>query len=322
MLDLYIKKFFNLQTHKDRDKWSSLTAQQDPHKAFLLLSTMDLIAQGEIQGNFIELSFELADTFNRYWAKIMNTGTKGSMAFSFSDMKSEGFWHLVPNPGRASELDLDFCSMTRLREVCAGVRLDDELFTFMVNPDSRVKLRTILINHYFAPEIHPALLEQGTVNLAAHRYSKQLLTELGKTFGTGRESEDTKRNRKIRFQGFRKTILKLYDHHCALCGIRMVTRKGNTLVHAAHIRPWPLSHDDRPTNGLALCRVCHWAFDEGLMSISEDYKVMISERVRLDQNTPAHLLALVDQDISRPEKQIYWPSQDSIAWHRVNVYQS
>ena len=29
------------------------------------------------------------------------------------------------------------------------------------------------------------------------------------------------------------------------------------IVEAAHIRPWADSQDDRPVNGLALCRLCH-----------------------------------------------------------------
>ena len=44
-LDQYIRSFSHLLTYKDRKKWSSLTIYQAPHKPFLLLSIMDLIAQ-------------------------------------------------------------------------------------------------------------------------------------------------------------------------------------------------------------------------------------------------------------------------------------
>jgi len=62
----YLAKFSCLRTYKDRKKWSALTTYQAPHKPFLLLSIMDLIAQGSITENFIEPSFELLDTFNTY----------------------------------------------------------------------------------------------------------------------------------------------------------------------------------------------------------------------------------------------------------------
>ena len=63
-LDPYIKVFSHLRTDKNRKRWSALTAFQAPHKPFLLLFIMDLIAQRLIAQNFIEPSFDLLDTFN------------------------------------------------------------------------------------------------------------------------------------------------------------------------------------------------------------------------------------------------------------------
>ena len=75
---------------------------------------------------------------------------------------------------------------------------------------------------------------------------------------------------KARKQGFRKAIVSLYDHRCALCGIRLLTPEGHTVVEAAHIIPWSETQDDSPINGMALCKVCHWSFDEGKGSSSFD----------------------------------------------------
>ncbi|MBE9544860.1 MAG: hypothetical protein IMF02_10235 [Proteobacteria bacterium] len=57
-LDQYIRSFSHLRTYKDRKKWSSLTIYQAPHKPFLLLSIMDLIAQESITENFKELRYQ------------------------------------------------------------------------------------------------------------------------------------------------------------------------------------------------------------------------------------------------------------------------
>ena len=46
----------------------------------------------------------------------------------------------------------------------------------------------------------------------------------------------------------------------------MRTIDGHTAVDAAHIIPWSISHNDDPRNGLALCKLCHWSFDEGLLA--------------------------------------------------------
>ena len=63
-LSQYLKSFSHLRTYKDRKKWSGLTTYQAPHKPFLLLSIMDLIAQGAITHNLIKPSFEQVETFN------------------------------------------------------------------------------------------------------------------------------------------------------------------------------------------------------------------------------------------------------------------
>jgi len=74
MLEKYIHIFSKLNTDKNRKRWSEVTCHQAPHKPFLLLAVMDLIAQGVISGNFVQPSFELVDTFALYWSKIMPLG--------------------------------------------------------------------------------------------------------------------------------------------------------------------------------------------------------------------------------------------------------
>jgi len=278
---------------------------------------MDLIAQGAITQNFIEASFELLDTFNLYFANIMPPGSKGNMAYPFPRLKTDGFWHLVPNPGYENQINIDFSSMTKLREVCAGAKLDDELFQLMPNPETREQLRAVLIQTYFAPEIQALVAEQGSINLASYEYGKHLLKEIKEPIE--KYGESPKRER-VRDQGFRKAIVTLYEHRCALCGIRMLTPDGQTVIEAAHIIPWRESFDDRPTNGMAQCRLCHWSFDVGLMSVGKKYEVLVSKRVRMDRNMPGHILTLTDRQIFRPDDQIFWPSQDSLGWHRKNAY--
>jgi putative restriction endonuclease len=147
-----------------------------------------------------------------------------------------------------------------------------------------------------------------------------LLKEFKETEKAWGEFEDLDKKQKIRDQGFRKVITQLYDHRCALCGIRMLTPEGHTIVEAAHIKPWHKSYDDRPTNGLALCRLYHWSFDEGLMSVGRNYEVLVSKRIRTDRNIPGHMMTLSDRPIFKPQGQNYWPAQTNIEWHRKLVY--
>jgi hypothetical protein len=80
----------------------------------------------------------------------------------------------------------------------------------------------------------------------------------------------------------------------------MLTPDGHTVAEAAHIMPWSESHDDKPSNGLSLCRLCHWSFDEGLMSVGVKYEVLVSKRVQTEHNLPGHILTLRDRPIFTP----------------------
>jgi len=316
MLEKYLKTFANLRSDKNRNRYPAATCHRAPHKPILLLSVMDLIEQGVISENFVEPSFELVETFNTYISMALPTGWKTSMAHPFPRLQRDGFWHRITNPGYDPDHDYNVTSISKLNEIYAGARMDDELFHLMLNPEMRKRLRTVLIGTYFSPELRPALLEQASVNIAAYKYSKELIKSFKQQPLWGKEPEESEKIKKIRDQGFRKAIVYLYEHRCALCGIRMLTPEGHTVVEAAHIKPWHKSHDDRPTNGLALCRLCHWSFDEGLMGVGKDYEVLVSKRVRTEQNFLGHILTLIDRPIFKPIKQIYWPDRDNLGWHR------
>jgi len=173
----------------------------------------------------------------------------------------------------------------------------------------------VLIETYFSPDVRPIVLEHGVINHQSYSYSQKLLqvAEQPPLFGKDSEGE---RQEKTRDQGFRKAIVSLYEHRCSLCGLRMITPEGYTAVDAAHIIPWSESHDDRPINGMALCKLCHWSFDNGLMSVGQDYEVLISRTIRTDRNILGHTLTLMDRPIFRPKKENFWPDQKNLTWHR------
>jgi len=318
-IDCYIDAFAKLRTDKNRNRWTEATTFRAPHKPLLLLSILDLVAQGRITRNFIEPAFELAETFAGYWQRIMPIGSAGNMAYPFFHMDSEPFWTLVPRPGIRPPAGRTVSSMRRIRELYLGARLDEELFPLLLMEPLREKLRAVLVGTYFAPEVRPLLLEQGRINIRADEYGRALL-ESAEPLPDHRVYEETPETAgRVRDQGFRKAIVQLYEHRCALCGIRMLTLDGHTVVEAAHIVPWRKSHDDRPTNGLALCRLCHWSFDEGLMGVGKNYEVLISSQVKKEPNFPGHMLTLSDRPIFRPSQEKYWPEQGNLERHRKKV---
>lgn len=318
-IDHYLHAFANLRTDRNRNSWSAETCYRAPHKPFLLLSVIDQVAQGSITRNFIEPTYELAETFVQYWNKVMPLGASGNVAYPYFYMGSEPFWDLVAKPGVEILAGKVVSSMKKIRELYLGAKLTEELYSLLLMPLARERLRGVLLENYFAPEVRSLLLEQGKINYLAYEYGKDLLAA-SRSEESIPHYESGPLVRQVRDQGFRKVIVKLYEHRCALCGIRMLTPDGHTLVDAAHIVPWSESKDDKPTNGLALCRLCHWSFDEGLMAVGENYEVKISPQVTREPNFPGHILTLSDRPIFRPQDSTYWPILENFARHRKTVF--
>ena len=116
-----------------------------------------------------------------------------------------------------------------------------------------------------------------------------------------------------------KNLVSMWEDYRSLYRMRAKVLS-ITVVEAAHIKPWSKSHDDKPTNGLSLCRLCHWSFDEGLMSVGAKYEVLVSRRVQTEHNLPGHILTLRDRSIFTPIEDQYWPAQDNLDHHRTKRF--
>lgn len=107
------------------------------------------------------------------------------------------------------------------------------------------------------PEEERGFLDESQTDIqAARRY------DLVQTMRAYRDSQ------------FRPAVLRAYGYRCAVCGCSL------KLVDAAHIVPvsYPDSTDE-VTNGLALCRLHHGAYDNGLLGVRSDYGVIVNPEV-------------------------------------------
>jgi len=94
----------------------------------------------------------------------------------------------------------------------------------------------------------------------------------------------SKVQRLARNKAFSDQIKKIYDFKCAVCGKRRFSSANYPEVEAAHIFPKDKNGSDDLRNGIALCKLHHWAFDTGLFSIADDFSIIIEERIREDPN--------------------------------------
>lgn len=96
---------------------------------------------------------------------------------------------------------------------------------------------------------------------------------------------------------FKKDIQRAYNWTCAFCGFRALNVPGLARfgVDAAHILPWSQYDLDHVTNGLQLCRLHHWAFDNKVLLLRVEngvYRVELNARMTAGITDDATLTCL------------------------------
>lgn len=145
-----------------------------------------------------------------------------------------------------------------------------------------------------------AVLDNGQTPLLDDRTVRQALT-----------------NRVVRDAAFSRIVGSAYENRCAITGIKVLDRRGQSEMEAAHIRPVAKKGPDIACNGIALCRTAHWLFDHGLISISDDLRVLRSQK--LPDNIDSRL-KLTEGPIWVPQHAHLQPHKTFLEFHRDVVF--
>lgn len=125
-------------------------------------------------------------------------------------------------------------------------------------------------------------------------------------------------SRAIRDRAFRKRILEAYDCRCALTGFKFINGGGRAEAEAAHIKSVEANGPDIITNGIALSGTVHWMFDRGLISLSDDLEILLSQKindiegVRKILNSSGHA--------ALPSNPAWRPHPRYLEWHRESCF--
>ena len=111
---------------------------------------------------------------------------------------------------------------------------------------------------------------------------------------------------------FRARVLHAYQDSCSICRL-----KHTELLDAAHIIPDAQSHGvPEVSNGIALCKIHHAAFDHLLLAISPEYKVQINRELLAEVDGPMLRFGLQEMHGHRihvPRNQKLQPDRERLA---------
>ena len=139
-------------------------------------------------------------------------------------------------------------------------------------------------------------------------------------FASERERSEYLGSRIVRNRNFRRIVLTAYDEQCAVTGWKFINGGGRAEVEASHIRPVEENGPDILTNGIALCGTIHWMFDRGLLSIDDDFQILVSRQV----NDPSSIQSIIKRTglLFCPKRKADWPHRKFLKWHRDNRFKA
>ena len=161
---------------------------------------------------------------------------------------------------RAAELGLP---LILLRKIAAGVYVP--IFpVFVVSDDPSRKQFLIALDEslrFLRDPLHPTAAER--------RYAERVVRQ------------------RLHQPEFRGRVIRAYETRCAICRLRH-----GELLDAAHIRPDSKGGMPIVSNGLAMCKIHHAAYDEDFLSVDPDYVIHIKPSLLEEHDGPMLLHGL------------------------------
>jgi putative restriction endonuclease len=290
-----------------------------PHKPILLLALLDLFEQGVYRENRIEISPELVGRFNGNWNQLVETPHHRLFALPFFYMKSEPFWQLIPHPGYGNVLKVksSLKTLNSLRAAISHAEIDAELFLLLMQKENRLLLREVLLHTYFGKGQLEYQQPMDFVNQLEMEFAeseevyKSKIMELKARLKEDQFEEEIF----VRNGAFSRTIKKIYRNSCAISGLQINTTADASLIDACHIEPFSENYNDTIPNGIALCPNLHRAFDRGLLTIDQNYRVRLNNNFEEVGELAYGIRQFEGATIALPVEERFFPALKSLQHH-------
>jgi len=122
---------------------------------------------------------------------------------------------------------------------------------------------------------------------------------------------------RIKQHFFRRAVLSSYRQRCCMSGL-----SDSRLLIASHIVPWSKDKANRlnPSNGLCLSAIHDRAFDKGLITLNDDFQVVLAEELRAcnEDFVKSVFHPLDGKKIEMPER--FVPDRAFVVRHRKSCF--
>jgi putative restriction endonuclease len=118
-------------------------------------------------------------------------------------------------------------------------------------------------------------------------------------------------------------VLVAYEYRCAMCGWDGRLDSTTVGLDAAHVRWWAMGGPDVTSNGLCLCTMHHKLLDVGVLGLTSDLRLAVSQHfVGRGQTAEDFVTSLIGSELRKPQGGESPVAAAHIEWHTDQVFQS
>jgi putative restriction endonuclease len=165
----------------------------------------------------------------------------------------------------------------------------------------------LLLDQHFTPTLAELICAEIDLDVAD--------LDLAGSAGTG--GRDLSR---LRRRGFAEEVLSAYAYQCAMCGFDGALGRHPVAIEAAHVRWHSQDGPDEVANALALCALHHALFDLGVLGITEDRLILVSELYVARSPAGQAVDALAGKPLLAPRPRRSPVDIIHVSWHRAQVF--
>ena len=275
--------------------------ERAPHKPLLILYALARqVLDPDVEFEFSIIEEDIEDLLNEF-GKPQQSGRQ-KVYEPFWRLQKDGIWEVCSD----GEIGLDASGsayVTDLRNYNATGFFSAEVAQqIKENPDVALRAAWKLLNEHFTESLHQSILQRVGFDYRVFSAEKYL-------------TRKTKRDSR-----FRQNVLHTYEYSCAVCGFNLRMKTLPVGLEAAHIKWHQYGGPDTENNGLALCATHHKLLDSGVLTLSENYRIILSDSIYDPDPENSFIREYHKREIRLPRNRKHSPGKDYIRWHREEVF--
>jgi len=288
--DTYLNRIRRLNVNRTGER-------RAPHKPLLLLIAIAKLLREEREIPFSDVEAILTPLLKAYAPPVQG---RYQPELPYWHLRTDGLWD-VPGAESFERQAGGFPKMAELRS-SAGNLDGDFAAALSADPGLAQAVVIILLEEHFPESLHADII--AAVGLEIPKST---------TVSDRQQVTHTQRRRDPRF---RQSVLRAYEHRCAVTGFRVALGGQYLGCEAAHVQWYAYSGPDEVSNGFAVEPTLHKLFDAGAWTLTDDRRVLVSADLTGTDETVARVRGLHGESLRIPIPGSPEISVEYIQWHR------